>query len=221
MCACKCTWRHTRWHVTPRVSLTETVGQLCRIWVLTRWCFKHFLILSEVQHQLATTDTLYQTLTILCLSVSRLSLWNVYDSGAVDKLEIDLDWKANKIAKAQSQLKSSKREQGGGGEKESNRRKSINTGLALREHRVMSTSSTHTEYCAENADTPSRRAGWCLVLLSLIRETLLVERKLNCPNDANRKQQVHSSYLPARIGNVYVRLWVGWVCVRCQGKVLI
>lgn len=155
------------------------------------------------------------------MSVSRLSLWNVYDSGAVDKLEIDLDWKANKIAKAQSQLKSSKREQRGGGEKESNRRKSINTGLALREHRVMSTSSTHTEYCAENADTPSRRAGWCLVLLSLIRETLLVERKLNCPNDANRKQQVHSSYLPARIGNVYVRLWVGWVCVRCQGKVLI
>lgn len=32
-------------------------------------------------------------------------------------MEIDLDWKANKIAKAQSQLKNRQREQGGGEKK--------------------------------------------------------------------------------------------------------
>lgn len=76
-------------------------------------------------------------------------------------MEIDLDRKANKIAKAQSQLKS--RQGGaegaegaeGGGKKESKRKKYINTGLALRESRVMSTSSTHAEYWTENMDTPS------------------------------------------------------------------
>lgn len=60
-------------------------------------------------------------------------------------MKIDLDRKANKIAKAQSQLKSRQREKRGR-EKETKRRKCINTGLALREHRVMNTSSTHTEY---------------------------------------------------------------------------
>lgn len=54
-------------------------------------------------------------------------------------MEIDLDRKANKIAKAQSQLKSRHKEQRGE-EKESKRRKCINTDLALRECRVMSTS---------------------------------------------------------------------------------
>lgn len=72
-----------------------------------------FFGLSEVRDQLASTGTSHQTLSTSCLSVSRLSLWNVYDSGAVDKMEIDLDWKANKIAKAQSQLKSRQREQRG------------------------------------------------------------------------------------------------------------
>lgn len=76
-------------------------------------------------------------------------------------MEIDLDRKANKTAKAQSQLKRRQREQrrweggavegcGGG-----RRRKCINTGLGLREREVMSTSSTHTEYWRESMDTPS------------------------------------------------------------------
>lgn len=43
----------------------------------------------------------------------------------------------------------------GGEKKGSKRKKCINTGLALREHRVMSTSSEHTEYWGENIDKPS------------------------------------------------------------------
>lgn len=73
-------------------------------------------------------------------------------------MEIDLDRKANKIAKAQSQLKK-EAEGAGGEEKESRRRKCINTGLGLRERRVMSTSSTLTEYWAENMDTTSSPAN--------------------------------------------------------------
>lgn len=145
-------------HATLCVTLAETVQQLCRTGVcsveqsLTCDVPNIFFRLSEVQHQRAFTGTLQQTLTTPCLSVSRLSLWNVYDSGAVDKMEIDLYWKANKIAKAQSQLKSRQREQRGE-EKESKRRKCINTGLALREqcneyflytHRILGREYGHT-----------------------------------------------------------------------------
>lgn len=173
--------RHTHKHMQHCVCLSLRQCDSCAGWgfvvcdrVRQGGVPKNSFGLSGVQHQLASTGILHQTLTTP-LSVSRLSLWNVYDSGAVDKMEIDLDWKANKIAKAQSQLKNRQREQGGGGEKESKRRKCINTGLALREHRVMSTSSTHTEYWGENMDTPSWPADWCrtcasaCVCLCLIR----------------------------------------------------
>lgn len=149
-------------HATQCASLAELVRQLCRMGGvgLTGRCSQRFLQTEWSPASASLHRHFYTKLS--CLSVSMLRLWNVYDSGAVDKMEIDLDWKANKISKAQSQLKSRQREQRGR-RKESKRRKCINTGLVLREHRVMSTSSTRTEYWGENMDTPPWPADWCCV----------------------------------------------------------
>ena len=95
----------THKHMQRTVSLAETVE------------ISIFFGVREVQHQLASTDTLHRTLSSPCLSVSKLSLWNVYDSGAEDKMRLIWIEKANKIAKAHSQLKCRQRVRSGGRKK--------------------------------------------------------------------------------------------------------
>lgn len=126
-------------------------------------------------------------------------------------MEIDLDRKANKIAKAQSQLKSRQGEkwEQRGEEKESKRKKYINTGLALRESRVMSTSSTHTEYWTENMDTPSWPADRCVTVCLIAANAWDLQpphflcpgvfERPGTPNDDIKKQHIYSGYLLAEI----------------------